>query len=215
MKLVLISDTHTNHKMIDIPECDILIHAGDITFRGELDMIEDFSIWMQELPARYKICIHGNHELGHENGPKRALGLKMLSDAGIIYLQDSGIDIEGIKIWGSAITPYFFAWEYNRQRGEDIAYHWKMIPDDTNVLVTHGPPYSILDKAPRGFDQFENVGCVDLLNRIGELKKLKVHVFGHIHADYGQVELNGVKYINASVCNEKYEAVNKPVVIEI
>ena len=147
MRIVAISDTHSYHRRIEeMPEGDMIVCAGDITWRGELEIIADFANWMKELPYAYKICIHGNHELGHAiNGIKRKQGLKMLEDAGITYLQDSGVEVGGFKVYGSPFTPTFYDWEYMANRGEDIAYHWSQIPDDTNILITHGPPYGILD----------------------------------------------------------------------
>jgi Icc-related predicted phosphoesterase len=215
MKICCISDTHSYHRQIKIPECDMLIHAGDITFKGELKVIEDFALWMKELPVKHKIVIHGNHEVGHERGPKREPGLKLLADAGLIYLQDSFVEIEGLKIYGSPDQPWFHNWEYNRQRGEEIAKKWAMIPVDTNILITHGPPYMIRDLAPRGLFDGENVGCVDLLNRISDLPNLKLHVFGHIHHSYGVTKIEQCSFVNASSCTESYTPSNAPIVVEI
>jgi len=215
LKICCISDTHSYHRKINIPECDILIHAGDITWKGELDILEDFSLWMKDLPIAHKIVIHGNHEIGHEHGYKREHGLKMFSDAEIIYLQDSAVEIDGLKIYGSPDQPWFHNWEYNRQRGKEIAAKWALIPDDTNILITHGPPFMIRDEAPRGVGGHENVGCVDLLNRIGDLEHLKLHVFGHIHAGYGITKVEQCSFVNASSCTEKYDPTNPPIVIEL
>ncbi len=215
LRICCISDTHSHHRKLNIPECDMIIHAGDITWKGELDIIEDFALWMKDLPIKHKIVIHGNHELGHQSGPKRAPGLKMLADAGIIHLEDSGVDIEGFKIYGSPDQPWFHNWEYNRQRGKEIAAKWAMIPDDTNILVTHGPPFMIRDEAPRGVVSHENVGCVDLLNRIGDLDHLVLHVFGHIHHGYGVTKHDRCSFVNASSCTESYSPINPPIVIEL
>lgn len=215
LKICCISDTHSKHRQIVLPEADVLVHAGDITWRGEMSIIEDFAAWLKEVPIKHKIVIFGNHELGFEAGPKRQPAIKALHDAGLIYLEDSEVVIDGVKFWGSPVQPWFHSWEFNRQRGQDIKKHWDMIPDDTNVLITHGPPYQILDLAPRGVFGAEAVGCKDLFDKLGSLEKLKVHVFGHIHHGYGQVQVGPCTFVNASICTESYNPTNKPIVVEI
>jgi Icc-related predicted phosphoesterase len=215
MKIVAISDTHSHHRKLIIPEADVLVHAGDITWRGELPIVEDFANWLKELPIKHKIVIFGNHELGFRAGYKREPAIKLLQDAGIIYLEDSGINIEGVQFWGSPWQPWFHDWEFNLQRGKDIAAMWAKIPDNTNVLITHGPPYLIMDEAPRGVFDHENVGCKDLLDRLGNLTELKYHVFGHIHHGYGTKQMGPCTFVNASSCTEKYNPENPPIVVEI
>lgn len=214
MRLCLISDIHSFHRKLVIPECDVLLVAGDLTFRGELSVIEDFADWTKELPAKHKVVIHGNHEVGHEHGHKRPIGLKMFADAGIIYLQDSNVVIDGIKIHGSPYTPRFYDWEYNVDR-DKISKHWDLIPDDTNVLMCHGMPMGILDEVPRGIGQTEHVGDQALLDRIDQLKELKLFVGGHLHPGYGMIERNGVKFVNASSCNNQYKPVNPPIIVDL
>jgi Icc-related predicted phosphoesterase len=216
-RLVIISDTHTQHRKVEVPEGDVLIHCGDISFTGELPVIEDFAKWMKELPHPNKITIFGNHEVGMEHGYKRASAIDMIKDAGIHYLEDSGIEIGGIKFWGSPIQPWFHSWEFNRQRGKDIKHHWDMVDPLTQCLISHGPPYGILDEVPRGIHGSDRVGCEDLLRRIDELKQLKVHCFGHIHREHNEapVERNGVMFCNASVLNNAYKLVNDPIVIDL
>jgi Icc-related predicted phosphoesterase len=215
MKICCISDTHSHHRKLTIPDADILVHAGDISWRGELPIIQDFANWLKEIPIKHKIVIFGNHEIGLERGPKRDPAIKMIKDSGAIYLEDSGITIDGINFWGSPIQPWFHDWEFNRQRGKDIDFHWKKIPDNTHVLITHGPPYMIRDLVPRGVFDHENVGCVDLLNRISDLKELKMHVFGHIHSGYGVTKIEQCSFVNASSCTESYAPSNAPIVVEI
>lgn len=215
MKICLISDTHAQHRKLVIPECDILVHAGDITYKGELKVIEDFASWLKEQPAKNKVVIFGNHELGMEYGPKRDPAIKLIQDSGSIYLEDSGVTIDGINFWGSPITPFFFDWAFNRQRGKDIKSHWDRISDNTNVLITHGPPYMIRDEVQRGVFDTKNVGCVDLLNRISDLSHLVLHVFGHIHGGYGSTKIDQCTFVNASSCTEAYKPTNPPIVVEI
>jgi Icc-related predicted phosphoesterase len=217
MRVVIISDTHSQHRKIQMPDGDVLICAGDITFRGELKVIQDFANWIAEQPYKHKLVIFGNHEVGIENGPKRQPAIEMIQKSGAHYLEDSGIELDGIKYWGSPITPFFFDWEWNRNRGADIARHWAMIPVDTTVLITHGPPYMILDEAPRGFGSYDNVGCADLLRRIAVLKDLKLHCFGHIHNGYSAQPkiIDGVAFVNAAICDERNNPTNQPIVIDL
>src|SRR6202000_1877812 len=105
MKIVCISDSHTQHRALKIPECNLLIHAGDLTYKGELDVIEDFFVWLREVPATYKAIIFGNHELNLDHdGPKRTKALEIIekyTDDKTFYLENSGVEIEGYNVWGS------------------------------------------------------------------------------------------------------------------
>jgi len=217
MKICCISDTHSHHRKINIPECDVLLHAGDISWKGELSIIEDFSNWLKELPVKHKLIVFGNHELGMRAGPKRQIAIDMINNSGSVYLEDSGVEIDGINFYGSPWQPWFHDWEFNLQRGKDIAAAWAKIPDNTNVLITHGPAYMIRDEAPRGVVSHENVGCVDLLNKISELSHLKLHVFGHIHSGYTKepILIDQTYFVNASCCTESYSPINPPIVIEL
>lgn len=226
MKIVSISDTHRYHRHIkDMPVADVLIHAGDITGRGEISVLKDFAMWMKELSYPTKLVIGGNHDLvlareAFGGDKQRREILELFKECGIIYLQDSSVEINGVKFYGSPWTPLFHSWAWNLTRGKALAEKWALIPDDTNVLITHGPPHGISDKAPRGwFDGFEHTGCEDLLARILELKHLRAHVFGHIHAgreeNDGRREENGIQFVNSCICTEKYQATNLPQVFEI
>lgn len=215
LKIVAISDTHSYHRQITLPEADVLVHAGDITFRGELPVIEDFAAWLKEQPIKHKVVIFGNHELGMAHGYKRPLAIQALKDAGIHYLQDSGVTIDGVNFWGSPWQPWFHDWEFNLARGKPLADRWALIPDNTNVLITHGPPHLILDEAPRGFASYENVGCEDLFKRLQDLNQLKYHVFGHIHHAYGTKQVGPCTFVNASSCTESYKPTNPPLVFEV
>jgi Icc-related predicted phosphoesterase len=202
MKICALSDTHSYHRKVIIPDADVLIHAGDITWKGELSIFADFSNWLKDLPIRHKIVIFGNHSIGTERGPNRNVIIDMIRGAGAHYLEDSGIEIDGKLFWGSPVSPRYFDWEWNRDRGADIKRHWDKIPDNTNVLITHGSPYNILDDTTSNGHQ----GCEDLLNRIWELKNLELSVFGHLHKCGQQMEeINGVKFVNAAVLDDAYQ----------
>lgn len=217
MKVVLISDTHKQLGSVEIPEGDILIHAGDLTGSGSLNqMLPELAI-LGDLKQRFKhiIVICGNHDfLGEENPEIMRL---LCKDKGLIYLDHEAIEIEGFKIFGSAYTPEFFDWAFNVPRGEPLAKKWAAIPDDTDILVTHGPPNGILDLIPPHYyreGQSPHVGCEELLKRVIEVNP-KIHVFGHIHHSYGKLEMYGTTFVNASICDEKYYPGNRPVVVEI
>ena len=215
MKIVAISDTHAKHRELVIPDGDVLVHAGDVTWKGELSIVEDFANWLKDLPHKHKVIIFGNHELGFQYGPKREKAIELIKNAGVTYLENDGATIEGVNFWGSPVQPWFHDWEWNYPRGPGIAAIWSKIPDDTNVLITHGPPAYIMDEAPRDWSGFENVGCKDLLDRIGNLENLKAHIFGHIHAGYGTKQVGQCIFVNAASCTEAYSATNPPIVIEV
>lgn len=197
MKIVAISDTHNLHHKITVPDGDILIHSGDFTNRGTMPEILGFNKWLMSLPHKHKIVIAGNHDFMFEREPALA---ESLLDKSIHYLRNDEIIIEGVKFYGSPVTPWFFNWAFNVPRGEEIAEVWAKIPDDTHVLVTHGPPAGILDEVKGG-----RAGCEDLLERIKSLKYLEAHVFGHLHENSGMKTIDSIKFVNASQLNDKHE----------
>lgn len=208
MKFVAISDTHGKHDNLILPPGDMLIHAGDISMKGEEKEVVAFFDWLSQQPFKYKVLIAGNHDFYFEREPEECI-LKLLPD-NVIYLNDSMATVEGFTIWGSHITPWFFNWAFNRHRGDPIRRHWELIPLGIDILLTHGPAFRILDTNTKG----QHTGCKDLRLRITDVKP-RVHVFGHIHEAYGRVQKPDTLFINASVLNEKYELVNRPVVFEI
>jgi Icc-related predicted phosphoesterase len=208
LKFVAISDTHGRHKSLHLPKGDVIIHAGDVSYKGEEVEVVDFLHWFAKLPYRYKIFTAGNHDFFFEKA-KPAYVQSLIPD-GVIYLNDSGVQIENCTIWGSAITPWFYNWAFNRRRGSDINKHWKLIPMDTQLLITHGPAYGILDAV----DNEKHVGDVDLLKKIKEIKP-KVHISGHIHEAYGRKQIGDTLFINACVLNEYYQLVNTPQTFQI
>lgn len=200
---------------MQIPEGDVLVHAGDITWKGNLDAVKRFNEWLGELPHKVKIVIAGNHDFCFEKPSEKFLARGRLTNC--IYLEDSGEEIDlldGRKftVWGSPWTPWFYDWAFNEERGPLIREHWDMIPDNTDIVVTHGPPYGYLDKTDRG----PRAGCEELATAIQRIKP-KIHVFGHIHEGYGvEIDPNvGTKYINASSCTLQYRPTNPPIVVDI
>ena len=195
MKTHIISDTHGSHSFLDLPGGDLLIHCGDWSLRGDKPDAENFLSWFDEQSYAHKVFIAGNHDGFAENCPKE---FKELIPSGIHYLENSGIKIENKKIWGSPYTPMFNNWHF-MEVGEDIKQHWDQIPYDTDVLVTHGPPFGILDLAPMS----SNVGCPHL-RVIVERVKPELHCFGHIHLSHGKRHFNGTDFINAAIMTEQY-----------
>lgn len=222
MKLVVISDTHERHReLTNIPDGDVLIHCGDWTNKGSLVQIQGFLAWFTDQPHQHKIFIPGNHELSlDKNEASYGYAHTIVNDftgANTHYLLDSSVTIDGVKFYGSPTTPWFYNWAFNVTRGDAIAKEWAKIPDDTNVLITHGPPYRILDMTEEDFSNRDlNQGCKDLLKRLQDLNELKAHVFGHLHTDGGKQEKIGpTVFANAAMCDEKYHITRKPVEIEI
>jgi Icc-related predicted phosphoesterase len=203
MKLVLMADTHGRHRNIDIPDGDVLIHAGDFSaWFGALDELHEFNDFLGQLPHPYKIVIAGNHDFSfeRENAESRAA----LTNAH--YLQDDGIEIEGMTFYGSPWQPEFLNLAFNLPRGEPLRRKWRKIPPDTNVLITHGPPYGIGDKTFDG----HHVGCEDLLVRVQTIKP-RLHVFGHIHEGRGQTEIDDTTFVNAATDRDGWA----PFVVEL
>lgn len=214
IRIVCISDTHGKHGYVDVPDGDVVIHAGDFSMMGRPSEIKDFFYWFERLPHRHKICIAGNHDWMAERNPG---GFSELVPDNVIYLQNESVEVMGLKIWGSPVTPWFHSWAFNVNRGQDIAEVWADIPNDIDVLVTHGPPSGILDMVSVG----GHVGCVDLLNRINGLTGLKLHVFGHIHEQHGKTEAwkgidnDNLVFVNASVLDDDYRVRNKPIIVDL
>lgn len=208
MKFVTIADTHGQHAKLTLPPGDVLIHAGDCSMKGEKEEIIDFLSWMEQQDFEHKILIAGNHDFYFEKETDE--NIRQILPQNITYLNDKMTIVNGINIWGSPITPWFFNWAFNRHRGEAIKKHWDLIPENTDILVTHGPVFRTLDLTGRG----QHVGCKDLLITIQTVKP-KVHICGHIHEAYGTAEKYGTQFINASVLNDGYELTNKPVEFEL
>lgn len=208
LKFVAISDTHCRHRSLRLPKGDVLLHAGDISYRSSRLEIIDFLDWFGKQPFTYKIFIAGNHDFFFER--EKPSTIRGLIPDSVYYLKDESLVVEGIKIWGSPYTPWFYRWAFNKPRGRVMARHWNNIPADTDLLLTHGPAYGMLDQVLNE----QHAGDRDLLKKILDIKP-KVHVCGHIHEAYGTTLQFGIKFINACILNEAYELVNKPIVFEL
>ncbi len=211
MKVAIISDTHNFHAKVNLPDdVDTIVHCGDLTGMGKQYEIIDFLDWYAALPYKYKIYIAGNHDFGFDRAPRPDWLHNQLAYRDLIYLQDIAIIIEDIKFYGSPWQPEFFDWAFNLPRGPEIAAVWAQIPQDTDFLITHGPPEGILDKTLEG----DAVGCYDLLQRVRVVKP-KVHAFGHIHEGYGTYTGKDTLFVNASTCTRNYEPINEPIIVDI
>lgn len=210
MRIVYISDTHSMKPEHPIPDGDVIVCSGDISNRGSEKDIRSFALWYNNLPHKHKIVIAGNHDFSFERTPKLAQGW-LCNATKIIYLEDRGIEIDGVRFYGSPWQPEFFNWAFNlpRDTGE-LGVKWGLIPDDTDVLITHGPPNGILDRCSDG----RRVGCEELLDKVRDIKP-KIHVFGHIHEAYGTHQTADTLFINASTCTLQYEPTNKPIVVDL
>lgn len=218
MVITFISDTHNKHNQItkDLPGGDLLVHAGDISSMGYKHEIQQFCKWFNGLDNyTNKIFIAGNHDWGFQDNPTET---KEIIDfyKNITYLQDQ-IDMIGentedmIKVWGSPWQPEFYNWAFNLPRnGEELKGKWDLIPNDIDILITHGPAWGYVDKI---FGSQTPLGCELLTTKIKEIKP-KIHVCGHIHSARGYVFDGDTHFINASVLNESYFYDYKPFTVE-
>jgi len=209
MKLCIISDTHNKHKRLPpLPEADVIIHAGDFTSVGHSHEIVNFMQWYSKLPYKYKIVIAGNHDWLFET--HRLLALEKVPE-GVIYLEDSGVELDGVKFWGTPVQLPFMNWAFNKPEHK-LVPHWQAIPDDTDVLITHCPPYTILDWS---IYDLKHTGSPSLYFEVIQRIKPKVHIFGHIHGSYGKKIIESTTFINASNLDEDYMCVNPPMIFEV
>ena len=206
MRIVCIADTHEKHRQVKLPKGDVLIHAGDFTWAGDPDPTLDFLDWFEAQPFANKIFVSGNHDFYFDKGKN----ISHLKGRNFYYLMNQKILFNtGIKVWGSPFTPEFMDWAF-MGTPEKLGAIWAGIPDNLDILITHGPPFGILDRTTRGV----NAGCPKLLEAV-QIKAPRIHVFGHIHEGYGMCGKDGTIFVNASLCNANYDLVNKPVTIDL
>ena len=212
MRIVCLSDTHGKEEQIKIPFGDILIHCGDFSMRGSENEFREFASWFNAQPHQYKLCCPGNHDWLAQRNMELAKEIFKPSQ----LLHNEGIEINGVKFWLSASTPWFYDWAFNFRRGADIAKEWNLIPDDADVLITHGPPNGILDEVERWPEVYENVGCEELRKKVDQMPNLKLSIFGHLHLRGGQsMKLGNTTFANVASVNEDYKVVNEPFIFDI
>lgn len=202
-----ISDTHGQHKKVVFERGgDFLFHTGDLGGRTSAGECMDFLQWFERQPFRHKVFIAGNHDFVLEHF------IPKLSPS-VYYLEDSGITLDGINIWGSPYTPEFYAWAFMKKRGEELKKHWEKIPEGLDVLLTHGPPVCGYLGKTEGSRPTE-AGDQDLTDAL-LVKRPRYNLCGHIHEGYGQLELGKTRVINASLLDETYYMSNSPVYFEL
>ena len=206
MKFITISDTHGKHRDLNLPKGDVIIHSGDFCHYGSHDDLYDFLKWYKELEFEIKILIAGNHDFFAAEYSEK---FKEILPEEIIYLKDSGIRINEINIWGSPVQPDLTGWAFGKTRGANMKIHWDLIPENTDILITHTPPFGILDKSRSG----RSIGCEELSKRLKELQ-VKFHIFGHVHASYGEYKNEKTNFINASNISSSKGLVNEPITFE-
>jgi Icc-related predicted phosphoesterase len=209
MDITIIGDTHGCHRQLNLTPGEMLIHTGDITAYGLEHEVLDFLDWLKAQPFKYKIFIGGNHDLYLEKNKEL---LKTLIPDGIIYLENSSVEIGNINIYGTPASLYQGGMAFNHYSGSDIGKDWDDIPNETDILITHMPPRGILDN---------KAGCPQLLETVDRIRP-KLHLFGHIHEGYGLYEGGGTLFCNASVCNSPdfvngadYRVVKEDIRIEV
>jgi Icc-related predicted phosphoesterase len=216
VRVVCLSDTHNKHrnleKKIGIPNGDILVHTGDHSNLGSFDECKAFLDWFANQPHKHKVFIAGNHDLIFETNPELMLSV---IPSNIKYLEDSMVIVEGLKIWGSPVSPKFGTWGFNKKRGSEIMTHWAKIPKDVDILLTHTPPFGILDATFSG----HRVGCEDLAEVLETIRP-KLCVYGHIHKSRGVAEryvesATPSIFVNACCLNDGHGIAGEPYVIDL
>lgn len=205
LKIVAFSDTHGFRPWHRIPEGDILIFAGDMTMHGRLDEVVKFNELLKSLPHAYKLIIAGNHDTCFETrlDDSRA----RLTNA--VYLQDESVTIQGVKFYGSPWQPVFRDMAFNLP-SKSLRAKWERIPPETDILITHTPPYGYNDRTLFG----SRVGCRELLEAVEHIQPA-LHIFGHIHEAFGQSTNGRTVFANVSVCNLFYMPMRRPLVFEV
>ena len=204
MRIVCIADTHGLHRQLNVPNGDLLIHAGDFTLNSKPpSIVSDFDAWLGSLPHPHKVVIPGNHEFILEEPRNRGA----ITNASLLI--DSGLEIEGLRIWGSPLTP-LYGGAFGKSNPEDRKRLWAKILDGLDILVTHTPPFAILD---HGGSAERREGCPQLLEAVFRAFP-RLHVFGHVHAGYGTLRTSDTLFVNASLMGEDGSLGRKPVVID-
>jgi predicted phosphohydrolase len=206
LTIVCLSDTHELHRELEVPNGDILIHAGDFTmFSKSVAATLDFSDWLEELPHRWKIVVPGNHEFFLASDPSRRT---LISNA--IVLINEGVEVAGLKIWGSPTTPLLGA-AFGVSSPPDRTRLYAAIPDDVDILVTHGPAHGILDRSPGALHP---AGCPQLLEAVTRLQP-RLHVFGHVHGAHGMVSTEDTLFVNAALLGPDGDLDASPIVMRL
>jgi len=214
MKIVCISDIHSNLNF-SVPEADLLLIAGDLcpachdknsSIKQQIDFLNShFRFWLLEQPIKECVVVAGNHDWIWETAKDRVPEM----NENFHYLEDSSIEIMGLKIYGTPVQLPFCDWAFNREEKQIVKY-WENIPEGLDILLLHSPPYGIMDMT---MDKVR-IGSKSLKERIEKVRP-KYVVFGHNHNGYGTVVKDDITYINASLLDERYYMSRRPRVLEI
>lgn len=215
MKITCISDTHYRHRYLqksDFESTDLLIHAGDFTGNGNKSQTIEFLQWFESLEVEHKVLIAGNHDFFACSESFEDILLSIAPS--IHYLRNSSVNINGLNIWGSPYSNTFGQWAFMKD-DEDLATIWDLIPNDTNIVITHGPSYGLGDLVlNHSYCRDPHVGSKSLRAKLLRLPNLKLHVCGHIHEASG-IYLGDYVTINASTCDLSYVPFNLPISVNI
>lgn len=240
MKITAISDLHGKLDF-DIEECDLLLIAGDMCPATSIPpdssierslsinhniilqsnwLEEKFKPWLYSQPIEYAISVAGNHDWIWELSPKsvpswfplNVVDREIMTNAKIECIEDNLVFYKGLKIYGTPVQPAFLDWAFNRTENQ-LKKYWDAIPEGIDILLLHSPPYGILDKTGVTYNSC-NIGSEGLLKRIKEVRP-KLVVFGHNHGEHGVIEQDGIKYVNASLLNERCKMDRNPVRIDL
>lgn len=213
MKAIIISDTHGQEAKLKIPDCDVLIHCGDFSNLGTEEELSKFAGWLKTLPHKHILLSPGNHDGMTQENPARAKEILENARSGVRLLLHEALELEGIRFFFSPLTPEYAGWWWMLEE-PDLVAKWAEIPDDTEVLITHGPPKLILDTVERQIGH--HAGSSSLYARIQQLPKLRHHFFGHLHHSGGQtVRIGGVDFTNAAVLDDRNHFRNQPQIYDL
>jgi Icc-related predicted phosphoesterase len=198
MLILHLSDTHSkHHELRNLPPADIIIHSGDITFAGSENEVMDFIEWFGALPYKYKIFIAGNHD-----DCLFGANIVGLLPQNCFYLCNSSVTIQGVKFYG---LPMFMEDVMSGDYDRNI----QKIPSDTDILITHQPPYCILD-----YSANINHGDRNLLQNVLKTQP-KYHLFGHIHGAYGIEKSEHTTFVNSAILSENYQLIYEPILLKL
>lgn len=212
LRIVCISDTHGFHRQLDIPAGDILIHSGDLLpDDDQLEALLDLNEWFSSLPFKHCVVIAGNHDLIFQSKPAQAR--KVLKNA--VYLENSGVELAGLKFWGCPVVPIDKWMAFAVAPGAASRKYWDRVPEGTDVLISHGPPFHVLDKdGPVAGHR----GCAEITRALLRAKP-RLHVFGHVHGSYGtEGGPHGISFVNCAILvrfSDGRLGLRQPIVIEL
>jgi Icc-related predicted phosphoesterase len=240
---VAISDIHNNQDVLNLPEGDLLLVAGDMTDTASYKELSAFSSFLTNQKDKFRkiIIVPGNHEITFDEkfylksgeryhkpllDNKKAKEL-LLSNPNITYLEDSGCEFEGVKIWGTPWIPPIGKWAFSLPNSKFAKEIFGKIPEDTDILISHAPPFGVLDEVShKGYEvdqktgkrvviiDRESMGSKELRQRVMEVRP-KLHVFGHVHEGNGQCQIDGILFANVAIMTKEHKPENKPKLIEI